>query len=143
MDTFLTEDLLGNTSGVDGKTVVMACMAKLGNRFSLDIQAKQAAHLPVTVLLDDIDSIVTLNEVLYAWTERNGPQSQVTGLQLVLSQKPVTALHHSPVAAAVSDEPDSCIGVLVDHGTGHSLAGSFILAVQTVHIVDIIVRAFG
>src|SRR6266850_2934120 len=61
----------------------------------------------------------------------------------MFGQEPVTALHHSPVAAAVGDEPDPRLGVPIDDGTRHSLASSFILACQAIHVVHVVVWSFG
>src|SRR5437879_6516238 len=57
-------------------------------------------------------------------------------------QEAVAALYYSPVAGSVSNEPDLGLGILVNHGRGHSLSSRFIFVCQPIHITDIIVRTF-
>ena len=63
-DAFLRENLVGNRPGVHGEPVVMQHLPELGSSLRAQGQPHQAQHLPVAVLLDDVDALVMIDERL-------------------------------------------------------------------------------
>ena len=93
-----------------GKSVEMGDAAQARGQFGFEVELEQAEHLRVTVLFDDVDAIVLLDEFVHLAGERIGAQAQVVGLDAVFVTQLVAAFDYAPVRSAVGDDTDLCIG---------------------------------
>ena len=96
-------------------------------------------HLPVAVLVDDVDALVRGDEVVHLGGERIGPQPQVVGLDAVLALQLVERLDQRVMRGAVGDDADFVALVAHHLRLGHQRARVFELAAQAVQVVHVVV----
>src|SRR3990172_9493625 len=105
----LREDLLGHEAGVDGKPAVVEdapelfyLARELGPR--RELETHELEHLPVAVLLDEVDALVASDEGREVRVERKRPEAKVARLQVGLLTELIARLLDCPVGGAVGDD---------------------------------------
>ena len=114
--------------------------AQTGDALGRAIEPHQPEHLRVTVLLDDIDPRVAIEELVELGRERVGAQPQIARPQAELAVELGTALIDRPVARAVTDDADFRLRLVPDIRLRDVLPRRLELAPQAVHVVDVVVR---
>jgi hypothetical protein len=119
----------------------MTNASQLDRFLCVDVKPNQIVHLPVSILLNDVHSLMVCHKIFELLTERNSPQTQIARFQTVLGQKTIAAFHNRPVTTAKSDEPDFGMRILINNGSGNTSPSRLILTRQPVHVLDVIVWA--
>src|SRR6266498_3868093 len=63
LDALLREDVVGNRTRVDRQAVVVQDLSQLRDSLRTELQAHETQHLGITVLLDDVDALVAVDEI--------------------------------------------------------------------------------
>src|SRR5882762_703993 len=94
-------------AAVDRQPVIVLDAPQLRDLLRVAFELDQAPHLPVAVLIDDVDAIVRVDEVEQLLRERVAAQPEVGRIELLLVLQLVARLDQRPVRRAVVDDADA------------------------------------
>src|SRR5512146_372547 len=138
----LARDVVGNRAGVYGQSVVVTHAAQLSSLLVGQIQREKLEHLAVTILVNDVNAIVLLDELVHFASEWIGADSQVIDLDVLLALELVHGFDHGPVTGSVGDDADFRPAAYL-FGLGNERASVLELSEQAVHVVDVVVGPFA